>query len=349
MYKMGLGTKIEHTKGHNISLKYPVLISLAVVFTLALTFATLELPRILNSILVVYFPNIFWEPESKEALMTYARPIGYACLALVIALIIVGFKTGKKRLSSLGSFAFFLPAFGYFAGSMFFLAGIGILRVLWLPFFDSSSTLLKLGDISYIPYWIVMSPLRLLSAEGIGHWLTYGRGVANLAVGAGLLIFCVGTFTWLYGKLEKRKVFDFWIYRYSRHPQYLGYILWSYGVLLLTALTSAAMGGDRPEPSFPWLISMLLVICVALAEEITMIKQADDSYLQYRRSSPFMLPLPRFLAKVITAPNRVLLKKDFPESGREVIYTFVIYAIILILLSLLVQELNLFSGILLRR
>jgi protein-S-isoprenylcysteine O-methyltransferase Ste14 len=282
-------------------------------------------------------------------LLTYARPIGYTCLALVIALIIVGFKTGKKRLSSLGSFAFFLPSFGYFAASMFFLAGIGILRVLWLPFFDSSSTLLKLGDISYIPYWIVIYPLRLLSEEGIGHWFSYGRSVANLTVGAGLLIFCVGTFTWLYGKLEKRKVFDFWIYRYSRHPQYLGFILWSYGVLLLTALTPVAMGGAKPEPSFPWLISTILIICVALAEEITMIKQADDDYLQYRRSSPFMLPLPRFLAKVITAPNRVLLKKDFPESGREVIYTFVICSTLLILLSLLVQELNLFSGILLRR
>lgn len=281
-------------------------------------------------------------------MLTYARPIGYTCLALVIALIIVGFKTGKKRLSSLGSFAFFLPSFGYFAASMFFLAGIGILRVLWLPFFDSSSTLLKLGDISYIPYWIVIYPLRLLSEEGIGHWFSYGRSVANLTVGAGLLIFCVGTFTWLYGKLEKRKVFDFWIYRYSRHPQYLGFILWSYGVLLLTALTPVAMGGAKPEPSFPWLISTILIICVALAEEITMIKQADD-YLQYRRSSPFMLPLPRFLAKVITAPNRVLLKKDFPESGREVIYTFVICSTLLILLSLLVQELNLFSGILLRR
>lgn len=193
-----------------------------------------------------------------------------------------------------------------------------------------------------------MCPLRLLSEGGIGHWVTYGRGVANLAVGGGLLIFCVGTFTWLYGKLEKRKVFDFWVYRYSRHPQYLGFILWSYGVLLHTALTPAVRGDTMPEPSFPWLISTILIICVALAEEITMIKQADDNYLQYRKSAPFMLPLPRFLAKLITVPNRVLLKKDLPESGREVIYTFVIYITILILLSLVVQELNLFNGILLR-
>jgi len=311
----------------------------------ALTFATLELPGILNSVLRGYFPDIYWEPESIEALMNYARPIGYACLVVVIALILVGFMTDRIRLSSLGSFAFFLPAFGYFAASMFFLTGIGILRVMWLPFWDSSPTLLKLGDISYLPSWIIMYPLRLLGVEGIQLHNT-GNSLASLVVGVGLLIFCVSTFTWLYGKFENRKVFDFWIYKYSRHPQYLGFILWSYGVMLLTTLAPVPFGGYQPEPSLPWLISTLLVICVALAEEIKMVKQAEESYLAYRRSTPFMLPLPRFLSMIFTAPNRVLLKKDFPENGREVICTFVIYCTILMLLSILVQELNLFRGIL---
>ena len=187
--------------------KLPVLTLLAIVFTVALTFATLELPGILDSILRGYFPDIWWEPESIEALMNYARPIGYACLVVVIALIIVGFITERRRLSSLGSFAFFLPAFGYFAASMFFLTGIGILRVMWLPFWDSSPTLLKLGDISYLPYWIVMYPLKLLGV-GDAFLLLAGNLLASLVIGAGLLIFCAGTFTWFYGQLEKRKVFD---------------------------------------------------------------------------------------------------------------------------------------------
>jgi protein-S-isoprenylcysteine O-methyltransferase Ste14 len=325
--------------------KLPVLTLLAIVFSFALTFATLELPGIFNSILRGYFPDIYWEPESIEVLMNYARPIGYACLVVVIALILVGFITEKRRLSSLGSFAFFLPAFGYFAASMFFLTGIGILRVMWLPFWDSSPTLLKLGDISYLPYWIVMYPLKLLGVGG-RQLFEAGNLLASLVIGAGLLIFCVGTFTWLYGKFENKKIFDFWIYKYSRHPQYLGFILWSYGVMLLTTLAPVPFGGYQPEPSFPWLIPTLLVICVALTEEITMIKQADESYLTYRRSAPFMLPLPRFLSMMFTAPNRMLLKKDFPESGREVLYTFVIYCTILILLSILIQELNLFGEIL---
>ena len=277
--------------------------------------------------------------------MNYARPLGYACLVVVIALILLGFITERRRFVSLGSFAFFLPAFGYFAASMFFLTGIGILRVLWLPFWDSSPTLLKLGDISYLPYWVIISPLKLLGVRG-RQLYEVGNLLASLVVGAGLLIFCIGTVTWFYGKFEKRKIFDFWIYKYSRHPQYLGFILWSYGVMLLTALAPVPFGGYQPEPSLPWLISTLLVICIALTEEHKMIHQADELYVTYRRNTPFMLPLPQVLSRIFTAPNRILLKKDYPESDRDVLYTFISYCIILILLSLLVQELNLFRGIL---
>jgi protein-S-isoprenylcysteine O-methyltransferase Ste14 len=326
-------------------IKLPVLTLLAFIFTAALTFVTLELPRILNSILRNYFPDIYWEPESIKVLMNYARPIGYACLVVVIALIVVGFLTERRRFVSLGSFAFFLPAFGYFAASMFFLTGIGILRVLWLPFWDSSPTLLKLGDISYLPFWVIMYPLKLL---GVGGRQLYDAGnvLASLVVGTGLLLFCIGTVTWFYGKFEKKKIFDFWIYKYSRHPQYLGFILWSYGVMLLTALAPVPFGGYQPEPSLPWLISTLLVVCIALSEESKMINQADEHYLAYRRNTPFMLPLPPGLSRIFTAPNRILLKKDYPETGRDVLYTFSIYCIILIVLSILVQELNLFRGIL---
>jgi hypothetical protein len=109
---------------------------LAVVFTIALTFATLQLPVILGNWLSRYFPDIYpvIEPERVAEFMVVARPVGYACLAIIAVLIVTGFVTGKKRLSISGSFAFFLPTFGYFFASMFFLAGLGILRVPFVPF-----------------------------------------------------------------------------------------------------------------------------------------------------------------------------------------------------------------------
>jgi hypothetical protein len=203
------------------------------VFTLALTFATLELPRILNRVLVAYFGDIpadvlrrGSEPQSIETLMNYARPAGYASLVVVFVLIVVGFVTERRILSSVGSFAFFIPAFGYFAASMFFLAGIGIIRIMWLPFWDLSPMLLELGDVAYLPYWIVTYPFTIL--VGAHEAYLVGNLLAYLALAVGLMIFGIGTFTWFYGRLEGKKVFDFWIYKYSRHPQYLGFIMWGH-------------------------------------------------------------------------------------------------------------------------
>ncbi len=307
------------------------LISLSIVFTIALTFATLELPRLLNIVLRNYFPDIYYEPESIQALMNFARPIGYAALIVLVAMIVVGFATERRRLSSLGSFAFFLPTFGYFAASMFFLTGIGILRVIWLPFWDSSASILRLGDIVYLPFWIIKHSFSFL---GDRNAYTASSYLAYLFLAVGLLLFCIGTFTWLYGRFEKRKIFDFWIYRYSRHPQYFGFILWSYGVMLLASIAPYPFGGFQPQPTLPWLISTLLVVFVALKEEMSMVRRADEAYKAYRKRSSFMLPLPGFLSKIITAPNRILLRKGFPENGKEILYSFAIYLAILTLTSL---------------
>ena len=124
-----------------MSLKRLLLLGLlAGVFTVALTFATIEIPGMLRRLVPAFFPDLnpAIEFDRIEELLTYIRPIGYACIVAVIALTVVGFKTGKGRLSSLGSLALFLPTFGYYVASMFFLTGIGILRILWIPFWDVS-------------------------------------------------------------------------------------------------------------------------------------------------------------------------------------------------------------------
>jgi hypothetical protein len=173
---------------------------LAVVFTIALTFATLQLPVILGNWLSNYFPDIHpvIEPERVAEFMAVARPVGYACLAIVAVSIVTGFVTGKKRLSVFGSFAFFLPTFGYFFASMFFLAGLGILRVPFIPFRDSSVNLINFGDISYLPYMALVYPLWLAGVD-------IGEIMAWIAIGAGLFIFVLGTITWFYGKAQRRK------------------------------------------------------------------------------------------------------------------------------------------------
>ncbi|MCW4021227.1 MAG: DUF1295 domain-containing protein [Candidatus Bathyarchaeota archaeon] len=311
--------------------KLPVLTFLAVVFTVAFTFVTIEAPRMISRVLPVFFPD--YNPgidfELIEELMTVIRPIGYACVLVVIVLAVVGFKTGRAKLASLGSLAFFLPTFGYYVVSMFFLTSIGILRILWIPFWDASKTfsILKLGDIVYLPYMIPVYPFAL---AGVDIRVLLSHGV----VGAGLLVFFLGTVAWFTGKSEGRDIIDFWVYRYSRHPQYLGFLVWSYGVMLLATLSPFPRGGYYPGPSLPWLISSLIMVCVALKEEIWMTKTHGEKYLKYQRSTSFMLPLPRFISSAITAPLRILLKKQVPETGKEILSVFLVYCLLFVLLSL---------------
>lgn len=302
---------------------------LAVVFTVALAFATLQLPVILGNWLSNYFPDIHpvIEPERMAEFMVVARPIGYACLAVIAILIAAGFMTGKRKLSIFGSFAFFLPTFGYFFASMFFLAGLGILRIPFIPFWDPSINLMNLGDISYLPYMAVVYPSWLAGVD-------IRMAISWVAVGLGLFIFVLGTITWFYGRVQGRKTVDFWIYRYTRHPQYLGFMIWSYGVMLVAAQQPVPMGGTNPGASLPWLLTSLVIICIALAEENKMRKEDRERYLQYTASAPFMFPIPKSAATLMTSPIRCLLKKNRPETGKELLVTFAVYAVLLILLSL---------------
>jgi protein-S-isoprenylcysteine O-methyltransferase Ste14 len=301
---------------------------LAVVFTIALTFATLQLPVVLGNWLSSHFPDIHpvIEPEKVAEFMSVARPAGYACLAVIAVLIVIGFVTGKKRLSMFGSLAFFLPTFGYFFASMFFLAGLGILRVPFIPMWDPNVNLMNFGDISYLPYMALVYPFWLARVD-------IREALAWIGVGAGLLIFVLGTIAWFYGKAQKRKTIDFWIYRYSRHPQYLGFIIWSYGVMLFAAQQLVPMGGSNPGASLPWLITSLVVIWIALSEESRMRREDSERYSQYTASAPFMFPIPRFVSAVVTLPMRLLLQKSRPETGKELLASFAVYATLLVLLS----------------
>jgi protein-S-isoprenylcysteine O-methyltransferase Ste14 len=329
---------------------------LSFIFTVALTFATLELPRILA---ILFFElgwipdvNVFWEPEVVEEIMKTVRPAGYLFLAVVVFFIILGLVTKNSRLSSLGAFLVFLPTFGYFAGSMFFLAGLGILRVAWIPFWEMG--IVDLGDIVYLPYMVITYFLAftgldlqapIINVPGPGLIRIDIRWLLSFGInGIGLLIFFLGTMAWVYGKFEKKETVTFWVYNYSRHPQYLGYIIWSYGVMLQSSLAPFSWGGENLGVSLPWLISTLIVICMALSEEVTMIQQDKDTYLSYKNSAPFMVPVPKLLGSIVNAPIKSIFKKEQPENRVEIIGTFIIYLSILVILSIPFLVLNWVPG-----
>jgi len=296
---------------------------LSAVFTVALFYSTLEAPVLLDKVLHQYFPEVFYDVEATERALSVLRPIGYSALAITIALILLGFMIKKSILASLGSLVLYIPTFGYFAYAMFFLTGIGVLRVLWLPLLELSPSTLKLGCIVYLPFSVVPhAPL-------LGLIITF----------TGLFVFLLGVTTWLYGKFKGYEIVDFWIYKYSRHPQYLGFILWSLGLLVFVSSKVYVRGAFTIPPALIWLTSSMLVIGIALVEELEMRRKYGDKYEEYCRKTPFMISLPGVLSRAIRAPLK--LTGGYPRSTREIAFALTLYTATFIAISYVLMLLSL--------
>jgi protein-S-isoprenylcysteine O-methyltransferase Ste14 len=308
------------------------LVLLAAVFTIGLTFATVEVPHLIDDVLkdVITTPSLDSHADEISVLKTELfishfnlRLIGYACFSLMLLAIVAGFATRKTGLATLGAVGFMLPVFAQFAGVMFFLAGLGWLNVVWLPLLDISFELQTMGSVIRAPFDLLMWLFRLLGING--YW-----PIVYLFLGSGLLLFFLGTFAWLSARARKQDVADFWVYKLSRHPQYLGWILWSYGVYLLLLQMLYPKRSWGIDASLPWLLSTLVIIGVAMMEELNMRQRFGAAYESYRRSAPFLFPIPRFVERLFALPTRLLFKKQEPGRMREVAVVLSLYAALLI-------------------
>ncbi|MEJ2187381.1 MAG: HEAT repeat domain-containing protein [Gemmatimonadota bacterium] len=152
-------------------------------------------------------------------------------------------------------------------------------------------------------------------------------------IGAGILLFLLGTYAWLTARTRGQGLARGWVYRFSRHPQYLGWILWTYGAYLLIGLARYPKRSGGIGASLPWLISTLVIIAVALVEELNMRKRHGDEYDAYRRSAPFLFPLPGWLTRGVAAPFRLLFGKGRPDRVREVVTVVGLYGLLLMAIS----------------
>lgn len=335
---------------------------LAILFTVALTFLTLDAPIYLNRLIIEnidipdYNPAITPDLIEEFIVKNNLRPIGYGSIVLVIILVAVGFVTRRSNLATLGSAILFLPTFGYFVSYMFFLSGLGILRLMYIPLWSTSIDLMRLGDIIYLPYIVITYPLSLLLSiltldvnspffrflleNRIIHYYMGGFHIdprpplAFILILLGLFIFTSSSLAWFITNFNRKTVANFWLYKYSRHPQYLGWIIWSYGVMLLASLTPVVRGGANPGASLPWMLSNIIVISIALKEEIHMTNTTGEEYSKYMEKTPFLFPLPDMIKRIMQFPFKLITKKNYPENTRDIITIFLLYSIILMLTSL---------------
>ncbi len=314
-----------------------LLLTLAIIFTIGLTFASIELPRIADNKIGenLNFVNVYTGGGDLQEIKTelfikhyHLRTIGYVSLIAIIVLIIVGFITEKTGLTTLGAFAIFLPVFGHFAATMFFLGGLGFLRLIWLPGLDISFNIMNLGDAVFIPYRITIDLFNLIGID-LSNTFPY------ILIASGLLIFCFATLIWLRTYYQNKGIANHWIYKYSRHPQYLGWIIWSYGILFLP--------GENMKQSYsisdslPWLLSTLIIIGIAMVEEIKMGKLHGDKYEEYRKNSYFMIPIPKYFCRVISAPFKTFFNKSHPTKKSEITIVLLFYFFLTVLLTLVLN------------
>ena len=306
---------------------------LAVAFTVALTYASLALPQIASTaVLDVLGPageTIDYSTGlSEEFLSSYhIRMIGALSLLSIVILVGVGLFTERRRWAAAGAVAVFLPVFGHFALDMSMLAGLGLLRVVWLPIIDHYPDLLRLGHVALVPYLVTVYVPAL---AGIDLRVPLIHGL----LGAGILLFTAGTFAWFRARFQGRSIAHRGIYRFSRHPQYLGWIVWSYGLMIYVARLRGPRIQWSVESTLPWLAATLILVCVALKEEISMRSKPQDDYREYLSHTPFLFPVPKVISRIVSAPMRLSIRKRWPATRGDVAIVFVVYAGLLILMSL---------------
>lgn len=313
------------------------LLFLAVVFSVALMFAFTELPAFIDQLLQnrFGFPQFDQGTGEVNRLKTemfisglHLRWIGYGSLLLILALIITGYVTKRPGWAMAGAVGLFIPVFGQFALSMFFLAGLGLLRVGWLPFLEITSfDVLDLGKVIYVPYWIFMWFF------GLFGWNAHAM-LSYFFMGTGAFLFAWGVLVWFRSRTEGNKIASGRIYRISRHPQYLGWILWSYGFILFTPFINQMRKSWSVPSSLPWLVMTMVIIGICLLEEMKMMEITGGEYGKYRSSSPFLIPLPGWLNRIITWPARLVTRGSYPTRQIQVLWIVLIYTGICISFSL---------------
>ena len=309
---------------------------LSIIFTSAFLYIIIEIPFQIDKMLLKYFPDIFWDFETKKRFLYSIRPLGYISFIILLSLVILGFQIKRSSITVSSSLLFFLPTFGYFTLQMFFLAGIGILRVIWLPIIDFDPTLLQLGDLFFLPLYIAFNFTRHYYFQITLYLFDTIFYLSEIMMFLGLAILFFGTFTWLYGKFMGYEIVDFWIYKYSRHPQYLGVIFWSYGLTLMTTIYGSVRGNLVYNPTLIWVFSTMIIIGVALQEELVLLEKYGEKYKNYQRVAPFMFFMPESLKRVLLLPSRIVFR-DSPKNGKEIIVALTIYTILIMILSYLIN------------
>jgi protein-S-isoprenylcysteine O-methyltransferase Ste14 len=300
----------------------------ALLATLFFTYVTLQIPRFLksltNGVLDDLLSHFRW---SLDPITIF----GDLILILILITAVKGITRKRYYASVLSAVVYFTPTLFVFVTRMTILfTGLEILVFLIAYIFsglgiegDFLLWLFGSGQVLFVPYWIAITAY---ASEGGRIWANIEqiRDVyGGIFIVVGLLVLFLGVAAWLNSKYQGRRLVDSGIYRLTRHPQYLGYILWSYGMLILSTYNQAPWSTPTAI-TLNWLVSSLILVGIALVEEINLRSDKGLNYIKYADRVSFMFPLPRWVRRIVSAPFRSIWGSDFPENLKMVFVTLVL-------------------------
>ena len=112
-------------------------------------------------------------------------------------------------------------------------------------------------------------------------------------------------------------------YKWIRHPQHLGILLFLLSFTLYLQDYSEFNTGIRPGDILSWSLMTFLLIAVADWEDSRLIKKFGDAYLTYHKKTPFLLPV---VERILPSTNIQALS---PGRPLRYILAFVIYWILM--------------------
>jgi len=312
----------------------------ALLATLFFTYVTLQIPRFLKSLSYGVFYDVC--SHFRAGGLSPIVILGDVILILVLATAIIGIVRKRYYASVLSAVAYFTPTlFVFVAGMSTLFTGLEILVFLIAYILrvcgiegDFLVRLFCSGQVFFVPYWIAITAY---ASEGGDIWanIEQVRDVyGSIFIIVGLLVLFLGVAAWLNTKYQGRRLVDSGIYRLTRHPQYLGYILWSYGMLILSTYNQAPWS-QPVAVTLNWFVSSLILVGVALVEEINLRLDDGLNYVEYAKRASFMFPLPRSVRRVASTPFRIMWGSDHPENLRMVLKTLVLIFLVVSLPELI--------------
>ena len=106
-------------------------------------------------------------------------------------------------------------------------------------------------------------------------------GIMLIIIGIAIYIFSLHDL--LRGLFQGEELITYNLYRYIRHPQYLGILIWTLGAAIVTI---------RIFSIFSWLTLVYTYILLAEYEENVLEQKLGDAYIRYRDKTFFLLPIP---------------------------------------------------------